>query len=85
MAQPAQLPKPIHLAIDFANGMGIWEVKAPQGVLTTVLYEDPDGRFPNHEANPLNHATLADLQAKVRAGKYAWCGLRWRRRPRRLR
>ena len=73
VAQFAQLPKPVHLAIDFANGMGIWEVKALQGVLTwDGLYEDPDGRFPNHEANPLNHATLADLQAKVRAGKYAF-------------
>ena len=71
VAQFAHLARPIHLAIDFANGMGIWEVKTLKGLLTwDGLYEDPDGRFPNHEANPLHHATLVDLQAKVRAGTY---------------
>ncbi|MDD4103203.1 MAG: phosphomannomutase/phosphoglucomutase, partial [Kiritimatiellae bacterium] len=34
------------------------------------LFEEPDGSFPNHEANPLHHATLCDLQAKVRGGTY---------------
>jgi phosphomannomutase len=69
----ARLAKPIHVAIDFANGMGIWEVKTLKGLITwDGLFEDPDGRFPNHEANPLHHATLADLQAKVRAGRYAF-------------
>ncbi|HRR33216.1 MAG TPA: phosphomannomutase/phosphoglucomutase [Kiritimatiellia bacterium] len=73
VAQFAHLQKPVHVAIDFANGMGIWEVKALKGLITwDGLYEDPDGRFPNHEANPLHHATLADLQAKVRAGGYAF-------------
>jgi len=73
VAQFAHLAKPIHVAIDFANGMGIWEVKTLKGLITwDGLYEDPDGRFPNHEANPLHHATLADLQAKVRAGRYAF-------------
>ena len=69
----ARLQKPVHVAIDFANGMGIWEVKALKGLITwDGLYEEPDGRFPNHEANPLHHATLAELQAKVRAGGYAF-------------
>ena len=73
VAEFAHLQKPVHVAIDFANGMGIWEVKALKGVLTwDGLYEEPDGRFPNHEANPLHHATLAELQAKVRAGGYAF-------------
>jgi phosphomannomutase len=73
VAQFAHLAKPIHVAIDFANGMGIWEVKTLKGLITwDGLFEDPDGRFPNHEANPLHHATLADLQAKVRAGRYAF-------------
>jgi phosphomannomutase len=73
VAQFARLAKPIHVAIDFANGMGIWEVKTLKGLITwDGLFEDPDGRFPNHEANPLHHATLADLQAKVRAGRYAF-------------
>jgi phosphomannomutase len=73
VAQFAHLKRPIHVAIDFANGMGLWEVKTLQGLITwDGLYEEPDGRFPNHEANPLHHATLADLQAKVRGGNYAF-------------
>lgn len=69
----AHLKRPVHVAIDFANGMGIWEVKTLQGIITwDGLFEEPDGRFPNHEANPLHHATLKDLQEKVRAGSYAF-------------
>ena len=69
----AHLKRPVHLAIDFANGMGIWEAQTLKGIITwDGLFEDPDGRFPNHEANPLHHATLRDLQAKVRAGAYAF-------------
>ncbi len=71
VASFAHLKRPVHLAIDFANGMGIWEVKALQGIFSwDSLYEEPDGRFPNHEANPLNLDTLKELQAKVRAGGY---------------
>lgn len=73
VAQFAKLARPVHVAIDFANGMGIWEVKTLANLITwDGLYADPDGRFPNHEANPLHLATLADLQAKVRAGAYAF-------------
>ena len=69
----AHLAKPLHIAIDFANGMGIWEAKTMEGILTwDGLYETPDGTFPNHEANPLHTETLAALQAKVRAGNYAF-------------
>ncbi len=69
----AHLKRPVHVAIDFANGMGIWEVKTLKGLITwDGLFETPDGRFPNHEANPLHHATLKDLQAKVKAGHYAF-------------
>jgi phosphomannomutase len=69
----AHLKRPVHVAIDFANGMGIWEVKTLQGLITwDGLFEEPDGRFPNHEANPLHHATLKDLQDKVRGGSYAF-------------
>ena len=69
----ANLKKPVHVAIDFANGMGIWEAKTLKGLLTwDGLFEEPDGRFPNHEANPLHHATLVYLQAKVQKGHYAF-------------
>ena len=30
------------------------------------MYLEPDGTFPNHEANPLKTETLVDLQARVR-------------------
>ncbi len=75
VAQFAHLKTPVHIAIDFANGMGIWENKTLEGVdgLTwDSLFGDPDGAFPNHEANPLNAETLKDLQELVREGDYAF-------------
>ena len=59
------------LAIDYANGMGIPEAKTFEDEIDqTRLFGDIDGSFPNHEANPLHHATLVDLQKEVRAGQY---------------
>ncbi|MBR6802320.1 MAG: phosphomannomutase/phosphoglucomutase [Kiritimatiellae bacterium] len=64
----ARRPK---LAIDYANGMGIPEAKTFEDEIDqTRLFGDIDGSFPNHEANPLHHATLADLQKTVREGQY---------------
>ncbi|NLL82794.1 MAG: phosphomannomutase/phosphoglucomutase [Lentisphaerae bacterium] len=63
----------IKIAADMANGMGIWEAKALEGLVEIEpLYGEPDGTFPNHEANPLKSETLADLQAMVRRGNYAF-------------
>ena len=63
-------------ACDFANGMGICEAAAFKGSPLTYdgLFEEFDGAFPNHDANPLKVETLKDLQALVRAnpGKYAF-------------
>jgi len=71
VADFAHLKRPVKVAIDFANGMGIWEAKALRGLIEWEgLFEEPDGSFPNHEANPLHHATLRDLQSKVRGGSY---------------
>ncbi|MEG1787751.1 MAG: phosphomannomutase/phosphoglucomutase [Kiritimatiellia bacterium] len=59
------------LAIDYGNGMGIMEAKTfVHAIDQTALYGDIDGRFPNHEANPLHHATLVELQKTVREGGY---------------
>ena len=68
----AALGRPVRIACDFANGMGTWEAKAFEGtpISFTSLYGEPDGDFPNHEANPLKTETLADLQAEVRKGGY---------------
>ena len=73
----AHLAKPVHVAMDFANGMGIAESVAftEQTMLThDDLFGDYDGDFPNHDANPLHVETLKDLQALMRAnpGKYAF-------------
>ena len=73
----AHLARPVHVAMDFANGMGIAESVAftGQDLLThDDLFGEYDGDFPNHDANPLHTETLKDLQAMVRAapGKYAF-------------
>ena len=72
----AHLKRPLHLALDFANGMGIAESCAFAGSDLTydALFGTYDGDFPNHDANPLHHETLKDLQALIRAnpGKYAF-------------
>lgn len=61
--------RPLTVAIDAANGMGGHMVPIVfDGLPLDVvpLYFDLDGTFPNHEANPLDPANLADLQATVR-------------------
>lgn len=71
-----RLDAPVHIACDFANGMGIAEAVAFKGSMLTFdgLYGEYDGNFPNHEANPLKTETLGDLQKLVRdnPGKYAF-------------
>ena len=60
--QSAAIRRPLRIAADFANAMGIWESAAFEGLPLEItrLYGDPDGRFPNHEANPLETHTLDD-------------------------
>jgi phosphomannomutase len=57
------------IVIDFANAMGIEEKdvleKFSEDLDLTYLYDNFDGNFPNHEANPLKTETLEDLQKKV--------------------
>lgn len=58
----------LKIVIDCANGMcGMTLPKIFEGknCEVTPLYWIPDGRFPNHEANPLKDETLAELKAKV--------------------
>lgn len=69
--QLAALARPIRIAADMANAMGVIEIKALEGALELDrLFDELDGTFPNHEANPLLLETLGPLQAKVRAGRY---------------
>ena len=72
----AHMKRPLRLALDFANGMGIAESAAFAGsdIAYDALYGEYDGDFPNHDANPLHVETLKDLQSLIRAnpGKYAF-------------
>lgn len=63
-------PEPISVVIDCGNGMEGATVKKLLSRLPHVqahlMFADPDGSFPNHEANPLKESTLADLKREVR-------------------
>jgi phosphomannomutase len=57
------------VVVDAGNGMAGHTVPAVFDRLDVdlvPLYLELDGTFPNHEANPLDHTTLVDLQAAVR-------------------
>ncbi len=59
----------LKVVVDAGNGMAGHTVPAVLGGLDldlVGLYLELDGTFPNHEANPLDHSTLVDLQAAVR-------------------
>lgn len=67
----AHLKRPVRIAVDFANSMGILEAKCLEGLVEmTRLYDTLDGTFPNHEANPLNTETLEVLEKTVKQGKF---------------
>ena len=58
----------LKVVVDAGNGMGGHTVPAVfQGLPfdSTDLYFELDGSFPNHEANPIDPANTADLQARV--------------------
>jgi phosphomannomutase len=62
--------KELNVAIDCGNGMeGViiddLLARIPQ-VSAKIIYKEPDGTFPNHEANPLKEETLTDLKALVK-------------------
>ncbi len=67
----ADLTRPIRIAADMANSMGAVEARVLDGLMEVdAIFEDLDGTFPNHEANPLKVDTLVPLQAMIRAGEY---------------
>jgi len=64
--------KSIKMVIDCGNGIAGPELeellkKMPDQV--DLLYAEPDGRFPNHEANPSKEETLTVLKSRVLSGK----------------
>ncbi|HLC69917.1 MAG TPA: phosphomannomutase/phosphoglucomutase [Patescibacteria group bacterium] len=65
---PRSSLKPLKIVVDAGNGMAkvtLPEILKQLPVEVEYLYLEPDGNFPNHEANPLKVETLKDLQAKV--------------------
>lgn len=65
--------RPVKVAVDCGNGTaGIVarQLFAALGAEATLLYEEPDGRFPNHPADPVVEGNLRDLIRTVREGGY---------------
>ena len=61
--------KPLKVVADTANGMGGLVVPAVFDALPfdlEILYQELDGRFPNHPADPLQPENQRDLCARVR-------------------
>src|SRR5690606_33708395 len=59
----------LRVAIDCGNGMaaaGLEPLLAELPLTTERLYFEPDGTFPNHEADPLKLENLRDLVAAVK-------------------
>lgn len=60
--------RPLKIVADTANGMGgfiVPKVFAGLPFDVEILYEELDGTFPNHPADPLNPENLRDLQRRV--------------------
>lgn len=61
--------KPLKLVVDAGNGITgafLPKVFAKLPCDVTQMYFEPDGTFPNHDANPLKAENVAELRAKVR-------------------
>ena len=66
--------RPLTVVVDAGNGMGGFTVPAVLGdaaglpalpLDVDAMYFELDGTFPNHEANPIEPANMADLQRRV--------------------
>lgn len=65
---PAESIKGLKVVVDAGNGMGgviLPKIFERLDVEVHRLFWEPDGTFPNHEANPLKEETLVDLQKKI--------------------
>ncbi|MBN2171903.1 MAG: phosphomannomutase/phosphoglucomutase [Candidatus Krumholzibacteriota bacterium] len=73
IAAGVHLARPVRVALDCGNGTSgivLGDLLAALGADAEILYEEPDGRFPNHPADPVVAENLADLIARVRAGGF---------------
>lgn len=68
-----QLSRPVKVAVDCGNGTaGIVARRVFEtiGAEATLIFEEPDGSFPNHPADPVVAENLRDLIATVREGGF---------------
>jgi phosphomannomutase len=68
----ADVQRPLRVVVDNANGMGgptLERLFPGLGCDFVPLYMDPDGTFPNHEANPIKPENLSELVARVKSEK----------------
>ncbi len=62
----AKMDRKLKIVVDYANAMGIYEIAGITDLFEIIpMYDELDGTFPNHEANPLHLATLDAIRAKV--------------------
>lgn len=63
----AKLDRKLKVVVDYANAMGLYEIDGIKELFDIIpLYDELDGTFPNHEANPLKLDTLTAICAKVK-------------------
>lgn len=63
----SKIDRKLKIVCDFANAMGSHEIAGIRDLFEVIpLFEELDGTFPNHEANPLKHETLDAIRAKVK-------------------
>lgn len=70
VASFAKVKRPLKVAIDAANGIAGYTLPAILALLENVqaecIFMEPDGTFPNHEANPLKEENLDPVRELVR-------------------
>ncbi len=59
----------LKISMDISNGMAGLFIKDLLGEDILYFFDELDGRFPNHEANPLVAKNIVDLQNHVKANK----------------
>lgn len=63
----AKLDRKLKVVVDYANAMGLYEIDGIKELFDIIpMYDELDGTFPNHEANPLKLDTLTAICAKVK-------------------
>lgn len=72
--------KPFKILADAGNGVGGLPARklfaAMPQLQVTELYFDPDGRFPNHEANPFERENIEEMIHRIPAEKFDF-GVAW--------